>query len=222
MSQSINTKIQIPVLEVRHLTPSGYVLRMKRGGLDFEAGQYIALGLPGKGEMREYSVYSGEHDDFLEVLIKEVDDGLVSRQLKNLDRSGVVEMDGPFGFFTLSRGDIESGKEHLFIASGTGIAPFHSYVKTYNELNYRILHGVRYGEEAYESSHYDKNRYILCTSRDDRGDFRGHVTEYLEKNPVGAETSCYLCGNSNMIHDVYDILTGSGVPAVNIHAEVYF
>lgn len=210
------------MLEVRNLTPSGYVLKMDRGGLEFEAGQYIALGIPGKGEMREYSVYSGEQDDFLEVLIKEVDEGLVSRQLKNLDRSSTLELDGPFGFFTINRTDIESGREHLLIASGTGIAPFHSYVKTYRDLNYKILHGVRYGGEAYESHHYEPDRYTLCTSRDDQGDFHGRVTDFLAGNPAGKETSCYLCGNSNMIHDVYDILTGSGVPAVNIHAEVYF
>jgi ferredoxin--NADP+ reductase/benzoate/toluate 1,2-dioxygenase reductase subunit len=44
----------------------------------------------------------------------------------------------------------------------------------------------------------------------------------LEEHPVDAETRCYLCGNSSMIHDVYDILEAQGVSSEKIHAEVYF
>jgi len=33
--------------------------------------------------LREYSIYSGEKDDYLEVLIKEVDNGDLSKRFKN-------------------------------------------------------------------------------------------------------------------------------------------
>lgn len=71
------------VLSVRHLTPSAYIIRMSRRGLAFRAGQHLLLGKAGSIHNREYSVYSGEGDDFFEVLVKEVEDGLVSKHLKN-------------------------------------------------------------------------------------------------------------------------------------------
>ncbi|MFC2098855.1 oxidoreductase, partial [Bacteroidota bacterium] len=150
-----------------------------------------------------------------------IDEGIVSKQLKQLQPGAKAEMDGPFGFFTLGM-DQRSGRKLVFIASGTGVAPFHSFVNSYPSLNYTLIHGVRYSEEAYESNAYPADRYTLCTSRDHLGDFRGRITDYLENNRQDKDSDYYLCGNSNMIHDVYDILKGQGIEAGNIHAEVYF
>ena len=155
----------VTVLDTRHLTDTTYVLRTDRGGMEFEAGQYLSLGLPGSAEKREYSIYSGVDEDFLEVLVKEIDDGVVSKQLKHLQPGAKAEMDGRFGFFTLGM-DLRSGQKIIFIASGTGVAPFHSFINSYPSLNYTLIHGVKYGEEAYDSDKYNANRYILCNSSD--------------------------------------------------------
>ena len=216
MNKSIAT-----VKEVEYLTPSAYLLRLEKNNISFQAGQYISLGLPGDAEKREYSVYSGENEAVLEVLIKEVEEGLVSKQLKSLMPGSRVEIDGPFGFFTISP-HLRNNRKLLFIASGTGIAPFHSYIRTYENLDYKLLHGIRYLDEAYGREDYNPDRYIVCTSKDRGGTFHGRVTDYIRANPVNKDTLCYLCGNSEMIHDVYDILTGQGVPSENLHAEVYF
>jgi ferredoxin--NADP+ reductase/benzoate/toluate 1,2-dioxygenase reductase subunit len=219
---TVKTKNNIvSVLKTRHLTESTYILRIEKDGIDFEAGQYISLGLPGTSEKREYSIYSGSREPYLEVLVKEIDDGVVSRQLKHLQPGAKAEMDGPFGFFTLGTDQQEGGKL-VFIASGTGIAPFHSFINSYPALNYQLIHGVKYGDEAYDSDAYDPGRYTLCTSRDNRGDYQGRITGYLEKNPAEKDADYYLCGNSNMIHEVYDILKEQGVDPGRIHAEVYF
>lgn len=211
----------LKVLEVRNLTDSAYVLRLERKSIRFRAGQHISLGIEEDGSTREYSIYSGEKDPYLEVLIKEVKEGLVSKQLKKLKAGDRVKFDGPVGYFLLDK-EKRSTSKLLFIASGTGIAPFRSFVRTYPELDYKLLHGVRYAEEAYEKSYYEQKRHILCTTGDDQGDFRGRVTHYLKTKPVHPDTMVYLCGNCNMIHDAYDILLEQGVPADNIHSEVYF
>ena len=211
----------VKVRDIRHLTNSTYVVRLDRDGLEFEAGQYISLGLPGNADKREYSIYSGTADDFIEVLVKEINDGMVSKQLKHLQPGAHTEMDGPFGFFTLDR-KARSGQQLVFIASGTGIAPFHSYIMSYPGLDYKLIHGVKYGDEAYEHKSYQPERYILCTSRDNRGDFQGRVTDYLQSHPLASGADYYLCGNSQMIHEVYDILKDQEVDADRIHAEVYF
>lgn len=209
------------IQQIRHLTDSAYVIRMDRGGMKFIAGQNLNLGIAEDVEKRDYSIYSGENDDYLEVLVKEVEDGLVSKQMKSLKPGDKLEVDGPFGFFTLKPEDLDS-KKYLFIASGTGIAPFHSIAHSYPNLNFKLIHGIRHSNEAYEKEHYPSGRYISCVTKDNKGDFKGRVTDYLKANPVDKETLCYLCGNVNMIYDAFDVLKEQGAPSGNLHAEVYF
>jgi ferredoxin/flavodoxin---NADP+ reductase len=208
------------VHHVRNLTESTYVLRFDRNGMQFIPGQHITLALPGSNQVREYSIYSPEAEPYLEVIIREVENGYLSRKLRKLERGDILNVEGPFGYFMLDKADRQNG-EFLFIASGTGIAPFHSMTGTYYGLNYKMLHGVRYANEAYEKFFYLQDRYRLCTSRDE-GDFKGRVTDYLKIHPVDPKTHIYLCGNCNMINDVYYLLTSQGIPYSQFKTEVYF
>ena len=219
MDISIHSKYTVRA--VRNLTPSTYVVRMNRYGMEFKAGQNLNLGLAGDTEKRDYSIYSGVNDDYLEILVKEVKDGLVSKKLKRLNPGDRIEVDGPFGFFTIREEDINT-KEFLFIASGSGIAPFHSLARSHPGLNFKLIHGIRYTEEAYEKEHYPRGRYISCVSKEKNGDFQGRVTDYVKQHPISKDTLVYLCGNVNMIYDVFDILKEQNVPSENLHAEVYF
>jgi NAD(P)H-flavin reductase len=209
------------VIEIRNLTDSTFILRLEKNGLLFQSGQFILLGAGKLTENREYSVYSGEKEEFLEVLIRAVDGGKVSHQLKKLQSGDLVNVDGPFGFFKFNP-NMFTTQKFLFVATGTGISPFHSFVKTYPELDYKLLHGVRFAEEAYEHNDFEKERVTLCTSGDANGDFYGRVTDYLYSQKLNPETNCFLCGNSEMIHEVFDILTAKGIPVSNIYSEVYF
>ena len=209
------------VQQVRHLSPSAYVLRMDRDGLEFEPGQYINVGPADSIAMREYSIYSGKDDDYLEVLIKEVEGGLVSPALKTCRTGDLVSVEGPFGFFVTEPEERPSGR-YLFIASGTGISPFHCLVRSYPRLDYRILHGVRTLSERYERDGYDATRYLSCVSREEGGDYAGRVTGYLREHPVDPESLCYLCGNCDMIYEAFDLLRSQGVSSNHLFAEVYF
>ena len=69
---------------------------------------------------------------------------------------------------------------------------------------------------------FHSNRYCLCTSRDESGDYSGRLTYYLKENRTDPATICYLCGNSDMIEEATVILESLGVLAENIRSEVYF
>lgn len=209
------------VISLRNLTPSTYIIRLEKKDFTFKTGQYITLGYSGSIDRREYSIYSAEQDDYIEVLIKEVEDGLLSKKLKRCKPGDKLDIDGAFGHFSLKKDEIKN-KKFLFISTGTGISPIHSFIHTHPEMDYTLLHGIRHKEEAYESESYDSYRYILCTSGEDTGDFNGRVTEYLLKNPVSPDTICYLCGNCHMIYEAYDILEKQGIKLGPIHTEVYF
>jgi ferredoxin--NADP+ reductase/benzoate/toluate 1,2-dioxygenase reductase subunit len=211
----------IEVKQIRFLTDHTFVLRFDRGTFDFKPGQYLTAGLKDSLQHREYSVYSSENDNYLEIMVREVNDGDVSVQLKNSKVGQLLEINGPLGFMKVNPDDLSS-KKFVLIASGTGIAPFHSFVKSYVSMDYTLLHGVKYAHEAYERSDYDPQRYVLCTSREKSDGFYGRVTDYLRDFQVTDNMLFYVCGNSNMIYEVYNILRNKGIGNEKIFSEVYF
>jgi ferredoxin-NADP reductase len=208
------------VQSLRWLDPSTFVLRIDRAGLQFKAGQCISLGLWEAGVNREYSVYSGEADPHLDVLVKLVQRGTVSQRLSQLQAREPVYVAGPYSDFVLPQQ--LAGQRFVFIATGTGIAPFHAFVASRPELDYTIIHGVREHAQRYDRTGYAADRYVACVSRERSEAFHGRVTDYLQERPLPAGAHVYLCGNHTMIEDVFELLRKQGVASDNIHAEVFF
>jgi ferredoxin/flavodoxin---NADP+ reductase len=226
MEIDMKTELQIDtnyykVLDLRQLTENTFILSLPKSRFKFVAGQHISLSITGDYQSREYSIYSAEEGDNLEILVKEVEGGYFSPKLKHLKIGDMVEVHGPFGKFGLDEKK-RNTHQHIFIASGTGIAPFHSILKSNSELNYRIILGVRYVNEAYEIEDYDRDKFTLCTSRDEKGDFNGRLTEYLKQIEFEKNTCFYLCGNSDMIFDAMEILKTKGFDRESVTVEVYF
>ncbi|MFI5369755.1 MAG: ferredoxin--NADP reductase [Spirochaetia bacterium] len=209
------------VHHVRRLSPGVFALRFDRHGLLFEPGQYVNLGIPGSIARREYSVYSGAGDEFLEVLIREIPGGLVSPALARCQPGDALVVEGPYGLFVIDPEQRSRGR-YLFVASGTGISPFHCLVRSNPEIDYLLLHGVRAAGEQYDRQVFEPSRYVACISGGEGGDFRGRVTHWLRGHPVDASRICCLCGNSDMIYEVFSILRDQGVPRSHISAEIYF
>lgn len=209
------------VQKVINLTPETFIIRLDRGNFQFEPGQYVVIRIPGQNKGREYSIYSGVNDDYLDFLVREIPEGSFSRYLRHLMPGSELDVEGPKGYFILDE-KTKSGNKVLLIATGTGISPFHSYVRSHPELKFNILHGVHFADEAYGRESFDPRRYLLCTSRHDKGDYFGRVTYYLKEHPVDQDTICYLCGNSEMIDEVTVILENYGIPPENIRTEVFF
>lgn len=226
MAMNFKTEVQIDtnyyrVLDIRYLTETTFVLQLPKSRFKYAAGQHVSLSIKDDYQSREYSIYSAEEGESLEILVKEVEGGYFSPRLKKLEKGDWVEVHGPFGKFSLDIKKRETHK-HVFIASGTGIAPFHSMVKSNPGLDYQLIHGVRYASEAYETDSYEKDRFVLCTSRDNSGDFQGRLTTYLKQSEFAPNTAFYLCGNSDMIFDAMEILKEKGFGRGNVNVEVYF
>lgn len=209
------------VTGIRFLTDSAFVLTFTRGTLQFRAGQHIIAGLHGDLDQREYSVYSGEKDDLMEILVKEVTNGNISLKLGKCRPGDKLQIDGPFGNFGIEPFDLHKRK-HIFIATGTGISPFHSFIRSYPGIDYKLIHGVGYSIEAYESDQYDRERYVLCTSKEKSDGRKGRLTGYLSEMKTDSNMLFYLCGNGSMIYEAYHIIRNKGVPDDRIFTETYF
>ncbi|MCA9771073.1 MAG: hypothetical protein KC466_01615 [Myxococcales bacterium] len=173
---------------------------------DFKAGQYTSLGLdvPGRGFfMNAYSIASSPAQrDVLEFLIVLVHGGTLTPTMFNKKAGAKIGATWwymkPVGNFHLGR----TQKKNLFmIGTGTGVAPFHSMVKSLIEQGtigeYRIIcaNGVRWTEglgyradfEAWQRKYPDNVLYLPTISRpekdkgfDAKRHGRGRVDEVLK------------------------------------------
>lgn len=208
------------VMAIKILSGSLFILRLEKRDVHFRPGQFALIGLPGDRVKREYSIYSAPGDPFIDLLIREVPDGDLSSRLRSLKVGQQVILDGPAGDFILP---VDwSTDTFLFIASGTGVSPFHSMVRSNPKIPYRMLLGFRGEDDLLLSSGFQRDRLILCSSRDDSGDFRGYVTDYLRAHIPDPKTEVFLCGNGNMVYEAFHILTANGFNREQLHTEIFF
>lgn len=205
-----------------------FILRVERNNLSFMPGQFFSLGIPGIPINREYSVTSSLNDIHLDFLIREIEDGTLSSKLRKLKKNDEIKILGPFGEFYLKKMDFK--KKYIFIASGTGIAPFISIIKSNQSLDYELFHGVRNFEDIYHDR-IIKN-YTVFISRNKRNiskkithkHFNGRITEnfdFLQKY-IKQEHLYFICGNSSMVSDIYDFLEKNKIKSNKIFTELFF
>ncbi len=114
--------------------------------LEFLPGQFASLSqiIGGREITRAYSFASapGQGNRF-ELCLNHVPNGHFSEWLFELRPGGAVEMRPPMGTFTLHHPE----REALFVATGTGIAPFRSMLKAHLHEStpaITLLFGTRY------------------------------------------------------------------------------
>jgi ferredoxin-NADP reductase len=171
-------------------------------GFSFIPGQKIQLKI--QGIERDYTLINHPDDQELSICVRHVSHGRFTPLLAQVSVGEVVDLSGPTGFFTYQT----MNRDAVFVATGTGIAPFLAYIRA-GAHDFYFLHGVRdetallYREEVEQAA----KKYIPClsVSGSDQKQ-KGRVTEYLEKCLQEAKYDFYLCGNSGMLRDAMRII----------------
>ena len=197
-------------------TPQTVTLILDRK-IEFVPGQYanFEFNIDGQKLQREYS-FSSSPDENLAITIKEEVDGTVSKYVQNTQPGTELKMSEPMGNFVLNK----NTNDHVFIATGSGITPIFSILKSLPTDHSAML---VYGNKTPESTIFLKEitelrenemfRIQMLYSQSDESDL-DRVTEYMqegfgEANVDDHQISFYICGNGNMVTDVKKILQKS-------------
>ena len=173
---------------------------------------------------RDYSPVSSPEDEEIGFLVKSVKGGLFTSVLASAPEGASFLFTGPHGYFRF----YPSERLPVFVATGTGIAPFVSMAKA-GVKDFILLHGVRRFLDLYYEPLLRKTAklYVPCLSavKDPRegvpGAFAGRVTGYLSSQLGPGAYDFYLCGNADMIRDVI-LLVDEGFPDSRVYTETFY
>lgn len=193
----------------------GVLIALEDGPIDFQAGQYINVALPGVDGSRAFSIANAPSDgQHVELQIRRVPGGAatgyIHEQLKLGER---LTLSGPYGRFLVRK---SRGGPLLFLAGGTGVSSPRSMILDLLEEGYAepitLVHGVRaqadlYGREEFEAlaQAHPNFRYVPALSQEpEASDWqgeRGFVHDVAKRVYGGmfAGNTAYLCGPPVMI-----------------------
>ena len=208
----------------------------------FEPGQYATLGLMGPQKLvqRPMSISSSADDlSEYEFFIRLVEVGAFTPLLWRIGVGDAINIKGPKGRFLLQ----PDGRRALFVASGTGLAPFMSMIETLRGRGQTrdivLLHGVSYDYDLawrQQLTELERGggfplRYVGTVSRPQQcpdwtgctGRVETIVESQLEEHALQPDdTTIYLCGNPDMITAVEEIAFRRGFSPEQVRKELYW
>ena len=202
-----------------------FELFVERDGLSYQAGDCSLLIHTDGITSRPYSFSSHPGQKHLSFLFRRLEGGFTAwlAQRQPGDEIGVGT---PFALF-----NPQGGPQEVWIATGTGIAPFVSLLRASRPRVPRELwYGVRSPQEAAlrdEIPLQEGTGLRLWYSRWDAGTSQPHqptgrLTEHLDQLPLGSDLEYYLCGNGAMIRQTTEYLKSQGVPSSRLHGEAFY
>lgn len=212
-------RFPLKVLSRESMGKGVFRLTLKAHPMPWQAGDCVTLFAPGEEAGRPYSFSGGTDQPVSEFWIRSVPGGQVSSFLAGCSPGDVVEASPPFGWF--HPGEAVEGTK-LFIATGTGIAPFLSALRSgLDPSGVPVLWGMR--EPLEIPSCLSECDLSCCISREHvEGGHPGRVTDLLPALEISPGAHVYLCGLDAMIEEVSATLGSRGISADRIHKEVFF
>lgn len=226
------------VADVRELTPRVHGIRFQLPAgkaIHFKAGQYIQVFIPTPEKVRRtsYSIASPPQEtDHVDLCVTLIKDGVSSPYLHHLRSGNTLQIMGPLGKFTMPE---ELPRDTVFVATGSGIAPFRSMIldllarKTPRTIH--LVFGNRHEpdiiyRQEWESlaAQHPGFKFLPVVSRPDglwkgkTGYVQDAVADFVPNLPA---KDIYICGLVKMIDAVSQKLASLGVPKEQIHYERY-
>ena len=207
----------------------------------FQAGQFVVLRLiidPGKAPvLRSYSLSDLPAADHFRISVKSELKGIGSSFLCDRAREGdVLDVSAPRGSFTLRAGQ----SPVVLLSAGVGATPVMSMLHALaSEKSQREIWWIYAARNRVEHPFAEESRSLLKQLSRGRGyivysrpaatdqvgtdfDAPGHIDAALLKRiGVSQGSDFYLCGPSSFLQNMRDGLQTWGVPADNVHTEIF-
>lgn len=226
-------------ITARHkLSPDIWQLVLENDGdtpLQFDAGQFVEVKVPGTDEWRAYSMANAPDDGRrIELIIKELPEGRFSHVLaQSLAEGDPLAVRGPYGQFKVQEGSAPI----VMVAGGSGMAPILSMLRFLGaERSSREIvfyYGVRSANDLICSAEIASIattlpgfRYVPAIAHpDESGDWDGEVglvTDALERLSGNLRSSdAYLCGPPAMIDAAVEVLKSKGMFSARIRFDKF-
>ena len=214
-------------------TALAFTLQMDdRSSLGFLPGQYVNVSVPGTDQARSFSFATGPGADELGFLIRNTDYGVLTTYLRDRAKVGdQVEFNGPLGSFYLRK--IE--RAVLFLAGGTGLAPFLSMLHKIerdggSEHPIHLIFGVTNDsdlvgiEELEGYAERLPNFTFRCVVAADQSTYphKGFVTHHMQPEHLNdGLVDIYLCGPPPMVDAVRKHLADQGIQPASFYYEKF-
>jgi benzoate/toluate 1,2-dioxygenase reductase subunit len=197
----------------------------------FLPGQYVNVRIPGTELTRSYSFSSAPGAGRVEFVVRNVPDGRMSDYLANRAGAGdAITFLGPFGSFYLR----PVARPVLFLAGGTGIAPFLSMLRSLEQTGFahpvRLVYAVTnefdlIGLDELEriAAAHPNFSYVSCVAAPESTHPRkGYATAHVEPAWMNhGDVDVYLCGPPPMVDAVRGWLADTGVNPASFHYEKF-
>jgi Na+-transporting NADH:ubiquinone oxidoreductase subunit F len=182
---------------------------------------------------RAFSIASAPKAETIDFYVHMVH-GQITTKLENAKVGDTYYISGPHGQFKFIA---NVDKKVLFIAGGTGLAPFMSMLKhIYNmklDTDIILLYSIRYPneiirKEELEALEKELNMKIVITvtrpaENDGWEGEKGHIDSEMIKRHVDDlnERSVYICGPLPFVKAMKESLSSLGVEGVKVKADVW-
>jgi benzoate/toluate 1,2-dioxygenase reductase subunit len=224
--------VEAEVLGVDNLSETSFGLRVKLAkSIGFLPGQYVNVTVPGTGKHRSYSFSSAPGAVEATFLIRNLPGGVMSSYLGEQAKAGdSVTLTGPMGAFYLR--PIE--RAQLWLAGGTGLAPFLSMLEQVAEqgsdqeitLYYAVTRAADLVElerlKTVATKVGNVTVITILAAEDDAHERKGFVTDHVTVEDLNdGDCDVYLCGPPPMVDAVRDHFGKLGVEPANFYFEKF-
>ena len=196
----------------------------------FLPGQYVNIGVPGSGQHRSYSFSSAPGSRRMTFMIKQVPGGLMSGWLGSTAAGQPLQMTGPLGSFYLRA----VTRPLLFLAGGTGLAPFLSMLEVLAAQDLKqpvhLIYGVTRDQDLVmvdRLADYARRipgfTYATCVADPQTTHpQQGYVTQHMPPQVLHAgNVDVYLCGPPPMVDAVQKYFKAEGLALASFHYEKF-
>ncbi|MBS3132115.1 hypothetical protein J4212_06790 [Candidatus Woesearchaeota archaeon] len=203
--------------------------------IDFKAGQFFMVSLPGDPKLRRaYSISSAPSEGkYIEITLDKV--GKFSSRLFEAKEGDEITFTGPYGKFYFGN----EPNDIVLVGAGTGIAPLMSVIRECSKKNIpnsvRLLYSAKLPESIIFrdeiekiSNENEKFTKVFTATRLPGGDEswsgrRGRIDRELLEQSIHDKNGSifFLCGSNEFVKGVISMLSEIGIQKEQIRTDIW-